>query len=262
MLSYQKKAHQVLNYYGSKRRTAFKYCRPTKKTIIEPFAGGACYSLRYHWHDVILYDLYSEVCSVWDYVINANPSEIRSLPLLKTGQSVDDLSIHQEAKLLIGYWLAVSATSSRRKLTPWQEKKIKTNEASVWNTRRREFVAQTSELVKHWKIHQRSYIDVDNMDASWFIDPPYQCEAGRSYKHNKIDYNHLADWCKSRAGQVQVCENSNSQRWLPFTDLYTNVGQRFKTTEVIWRNYDIKGESHDAAIEHPAFDFGESIRSQ
>lgn len=261
MLSYQKKAHQVLNYYGSKRRTAKKYCRPTKDVIIEPFAGGANYSLRYHWHKVLLYDLFDEVCAVWDYVINAKPSEIRALPLLKVGDSVDDYSIPKESKLLIGYWLGVSITTSHKKLTSWQEKKLNTNHPNVWDIKRREFVAQTSELVKHWQIHQKSYADIENMDACWFIDPPYECKAGRAYKHNKIDYTHLAGWCKSRTGQVQVCENSNSQKWLPFTDLYTLVGQQFKTTEVVWRNYEVTEKLHDNNIEHPALPFGEDLRS-
>lgn len=52
--------------------------------------------------------------------------------------------------------------------------------------------------------------------ATWFIDPPYT-GAGKHYKFGVggLDHNHLAEWCRSRDGQVIVCE-SGSARWLPF----------------------------------------------
>jgi site-specific DNA-adenine methylase len=240
----QKPAPKLIDYYGSKYRLARHYDAPRHKTVIEPFAGGAAYSLHYHWHDVRLYDLNEKVCAVWDYVIRASPDEIRSLPLIGSHESVDDFNIAQEAKWLIGWWLASAIASPRSVRTPWSRGHMLKRPGSTWTHQKREQIAQTSELIKHWKIENASYDTIENMEATWFIDPPYQCKAGRAYTHNEIDFAHLATWCKERSGQVQVCENSNSEAWLPFTPFRETVGAqitketRKKTTEVIWRNYE------------------------
>ena len=75
---------------------------------------------------------------------------------------------------------------------------------------------------------------------TWFVDPPYLVK-GTWYKHHAIDYNELADWCKSRLGQVMVCENTNA-KWLdfkplvdiPFTHFKNGNDYHKKTTEGIW----------------------------
>jgi site-specific DNA-adenine methylase len=79
------------------------------------------------------------------------------------------------------------------------------------------------------------YHDIPNQEATWFIDPPYQGNGGKYYKHGNqnFDYNELAEWSKQRQGQVIVCENSEAN-WLPFRPLKQLQGQRHKTVEVIW----------------------------
>ena len=76
-----------------------------------------------------------------------------------------------------------------------------------------------------------------NPSSTWFIDPPYQGNGGKYYKHgNKdINYNELSLWAQDREGQVIVCENSEAN-WLPFRPLKRLQGQRHKTIEVIWEN--------------------------
>jgi len=203
----EKPAQRVLNYYGSKYRLARYYDAPLHKTIIEPFAGSASYALHYHWHNVKLYDAYDRVCAVWEYVIKASPDEIRSLPLIDADTDVDSLHICQEAKWLIGWWCAIAVSHPHRKITPWARRNNSLGWACTWSQKRREHIAQTSELIKHWKIENASYEQIENTNATWFIDPPYQCKAGRVYRHNAIDFDHLSVWCKERQGQVQVCEN-------------------------------------------------------
>ena len=105
-------------------------------------------------------------------------------------------------------------------------------------------VAQTSEKIKHWTIERKSYEDIDNEKASWFVDPPYRGRAGRAYKHSEIDFSSLALWCREREGQVLVCENSNSEPWLPFKPFRSILGanrttsSRNKMTEVLWSSDD------------------------
>jgi site-specific DNA-adenine methylase len=81
------------------------------------------------------------------------------------------------------------------------------------------------------------------MEATWFVDPPYNNKAGSHYKcgSKDIDYNNLAEWCRSRRGQVMVCENAGAT-WLPFEDLYEHVGasrvgnKPKRSVEAIWTN--------------------------
>lgn len=50
-----------------------------------------------------------------------------------------------------------------------------------------------------------------------------------------IDYVELADWCKSRNGEIIVCENSKAD-WLDFVPIAKLKGQLHVTTEVVFLN--------------------------
>jgi hypothetical protein len=104
--------------------------------------------------------------------------------------------------------------------------------------RRRNF-GHEQPLIRHWRITQASYLDIPNEPATWFIDPPYEV-AGRAYRFHSIDYPALGDWCRSRSGQVMVCENKGAN-WLPFRPFRTIKGLEGrrggkKSVEVIWTN--------------------------
>ena len=84
------------------------------------------------------------------------------------------------------------------------------------------FYANTSDIrkqiadelfkIKHWVIKQGCYTEIENHEATWFIDPPYQFGGQHQYKFNNktIDFTSLAEWCKSRNGQTIVCENTKA----------------------------------------------------
>jgi hypothetical protein len=62
--------------------------------------------------------------------------------------------------------------------------------------------------------------------------------AGRAYKYHDIDYPALGEWCRSRSGQVIVCENAGAE-WLPFQPFRTIKGLEGrrggkKSVEVVW----------------------------
>lgn len=100
-------------YFGGKFRLAPKYPKPRWSTIIEPFAGSAGYSVRYHTRNVILYDLNAEVYCTWDYLIRVSAAEILRLPLVF--DDVRDLNIPQEARWLISWWLGPGDFAPRPK---------------------------------------------------------------------------------------------------------------------------------------------------
>lgn len=225
-------------FYGGKWRDAIKhYPEPQYATIVEPFAGSAGFSLRYAARNVILCEVDPVLAGVWKYLIRVKVKEILSIPDLGPDESVDDLKIVQEAKWLVGLWLNRGTASPRKKPSKWMRDGIRPG--SFWGERVRQTIASQVEHVRHWRIHNCSYEDYQTpLKATWFIDPPYQ-EQGKHYKFgsDQIDYVALAKWCRSRPGQVIVCENEGAT-WLPFreiTDVKTTRANR-RSKEVYWLN--------------------------
>jgi site-specific DNA-adenine methylase len=223
-------------YYGGKWRDALKhYPRPTFDTIVEPFAGSAGYSLRYHDRNVILCEIDPILVGVWKYLIRAKPREILSIPNIESGMSVDDLQVCQEARWLVGFWLNRGVASPRKSPSRWMRDGIRPG--SFWGPRVRETIASQLQFIRHWKVYQSHYQKCPATSAAtWFIDPPYQ-QAGRHYRFgsNEVNYKDLSLWCRSRFGQVIVCENAGAD-WLPFHeigDVKTTRSQR-RSKEVLW----------------------------
>ena len=239
-------ADMVMSYYGSKYRLARHYPAPRHPVLIEPFAGGAGYSLHYPEREVHLFDLNEKVCGVWDYVIRATPQEILALPLLGPEDTIDALPAHvpQEARWMIGWWIRYGAYAPESKFTNNGKAHIAHNSCAVWGERRRTYIAQTASRVKHWRVTNASYESIPNTPATWFVDPPYACKAGLKYPCKLREFGVLAEWCKERDGQVMVCENSDSPAWLPFTPFRECVGAirtaservNKRTMEVWWTN--------------------------
>ena len=233
--------HQLrpfFGYYGGKWRDALKhYPEPKHATIVEPFAGSAGFSLRYFTRKVVLCEVDPVLAEVWRYLIRVKPREILSIPDLLPGESVDDLKIGQEAKWLVGFWLNRGAASPRKGPSKWMRDGIRPG--SFWGDRVRHTIATQVNAIRHWQVHNSSYADCPApRKATWFIDPPYEA-AGRHYRFGpeQIDYASLGQWCRSRPGQVIVCENKGAA-WLPFRDLAdvktTRANRRSK--EVFWLN--------------------------
>lgn len=233
------KRQRAFNYFGSKVMFAHKYPRPRFSRLIEPFAGGAGYSLLHWTHEVELYDKNPDVIRAWQYLIATKPDDIRALPLLKPKQTVSSLNIDEEAKVMLR-WCTHMTTYGFDRLSNWAEENNSKNNGGYWGVQRREAMANIAHRVKDWKALIRSYEELPNIEATWFIDPPY-FGLGESYPFWQIDYNHLADWCRSRRGQVIVCERA-SATWLPFKPLYemptmdAQSGGRGVAMEGIWTN--------------------------
>ena len=210
----------------NKKRIAKHYPLPVNDTIVEPFAGSAQYSLfGNNWEkDVILFDKYDVIIKIWNYLINATIDDILNLPDLREGQNVDDFKmLSDEERYLIGFCINPASAMPKKTARP----------RSRWNKNKIE-ISENIYKIKHWKAEVKDYKDIDNVNATWFIDPPYQ-HGGIYYRMNNksIDYNDLGNWCKSRRGQVIVCENTKAD-WLDFNPLVEMNGQLHKTMESIY----------------------------
>jgi len=215
----------MFSFYGSKKSKAHLYPKPDNDVIIEPFAGAAGYSVLHRKHNVLLYDIDPRIVTVWQYLIDAHPKDILSLPMFGPGERIDSFGLSEPEKLFLGYMISAAACNPKKTAT------IKTN----WNLNKQHQIANFVTEIKHWKVARSDFRNVTNIKATWFIDPPYE-DAGKwyDYKLKSRDFFELTEFCKSRQGQVIVCENLGAN-WLPFMPLYQINGQKNnKRTEAIW----------------------------
>ena len=203
------------SFYGGKWRSAPRYPSPNYRRIVEPFAGAAGYSVRHADHDVILVEKDPRIAALWRYLIAATPEQIGRLPLIDMDQSVDDLDVCPEEASLIGFWLNKGTASPCKKPGAWMRNRIRPK--SFWGPEIRSRIAEQVSSISHWTIIEGDYSEAPDIEATWFIDPPYK-GAGKLYRCSStaIDFSILGSWCRERPGQVMVCENDGAD-WLPFS---------------------------------------------
>lgn len=222
------KATKVWSYYGSKSKVVDYYPPPQYDKIIEPFAGSARYALKYYDRDVLLVDKYTIIVRIWQWLQTASEQDIMSLPDLKANEKINraDFSCMEQAWLM-GFMVQMGVSSPRLTVSKFAEQNI---------PRQKSNISEQLFKIKHWIIESGSYEDIPNQAATWFIDPPYQYGGEYYVKNNKhLDYQKLGEWCKSRRGQVIVCENTKAA-WLPFRPMKQLRGTVHNTTEAVWSN--------------------------
>lgn len=209
------KLKPFFSYYGGKFRFGPRYPAPEFPLIVEPFAGSAGYSVRHFRRRVLLCDAYEPIAAIWRYLIEVPAERILSLPLIEPGQTVDDLAgLSDVERWLIGFRVNSGAAAPCNRPSKWMRDKPMGGE--FWNTASRRRIAEQVGAIRHWDAVHGDYRDLPDVEATWFIDPPYQ-NAGKHYKHGSagFDFDELGEWCRSRRGQVIVCENDGAD-WLPF----------------------------------------------
>lgn len=206
-------------YFGRKGRLAKLYPTPAYGLIIEPFAGSMAYTLHHRPERAIGIDIDEQVLAVWDHVCGLTLEELVAYPEPSIGDRVSDR------------WSMMAAGSHGTTKA----------ESYLWTERmQRDLRKQKRLALKHLAYAKQQidyrhgdYRDAPDVEATWFIDPPYQ-HVHRGYERDGIDFAELADWCHSRRGQVIVCEQAGAT-WLPFEPVREIRGTTNKmTTEVAW----------------------------
>lgn len=222
-------------YYGRKKQIAKYYPAPNYETIIEPFAGSAAYSLfNDNWKKkIILIEKDERVAEIWKWLIQtAEPEDVYKLPNLNIGDKTSEFLhiIHAATKMAFKYRTI--------KVTPVLERN--------WGISKRT-MAQNLYKIKHWKIICGDFTEAPDVEATWFIDPPYKGASGLGYQYdsNVIDYTKLSAWALSRKGEIIFCEGDNGD-YLPFKPLVDLKGVAGKNSkEVIFYN----GKQNNQQIE-------------
>lgn len=229
----------MFSYYGSKNKIAKLYPAPMFETVIEPFAGAAWYSLHHKKGKVFLNEKYDVIANIWEWLIkNADAETILNNKDFYAGQDISNIDLAKAHKDLIGFCINRGSIAPKSIVQKWScQVKAKPDWAST-TAFSLERVAKLLPIVKDWEVKQGDYKDLPNIEATWFIDPPYKY-GGEHYVMNGINYDELAEWCKSRKGQVIVCENTSAD-WLDFEPLIEITGQRKKTTEAFKTFYNFE----------------------
>ena len=229
---------------------------PRRGLVIEPFAGSACYSLRWEAPKVRLYDLSEDVCAVWDWLINCSEADVRAVPSSFTDS--DQWRELPDGPRQAVFWnVKYAVTTLDRNLPEWYLLFCRTGERTgplrkndryadgrfrdnqsqrCWGDRMKARIVEAKPLIADWTVECMSYEGIPLDEAHWFVDPPYQGPPGRAYAHSEIDFPRLGEWCRNLPGAVDVCENEGAD-WLPFEPLYTThaASRGKKSTEVVWR---------------------------
>lgn len=217
--------------YGAKTSIVHLYPPPKNEKIIEPFAGTARYALEYWEKEVTLVDKYEVIIKIWKWLQQCSPKDILSLPKFNAGDNINDFNYDcDEQRLLIGFTVGFGFYEPRHIAT------VRLRDRPNHQPSRLKFIAENLHKIRHWKIIHDSYESLPDQTATWFIDPPYQ-HGGHCYKwpNKKIDYQHLAEWCRTRQGQVIVCENMKAT-WMDFKPMVINNVRSGRTSEAIWLN--------------------------
>lgn len=221
-------ARPVMKYFGSKWKGCHYYPAP-----------------RYNDGQVLLVDIDPEVIAMWQWLIAADPRDILALPTrsLVEGQDLRALPFSRPACDLIRRWQRIGRCSSWT-VSSWNGR------PGMWGDDIRAHIAASLPAIRGWSALCGSYHDipVDAIgSATWFIDPPYWVKPGdkprRGYKYERIDYAHLAAWCRRLHGQVIVCEQDGAE-WLPFHPSHDVTGIKRRVhhkhanggLEMIWTN--------------------------
>jgi site-specific DNA-adenine methylase len=235
-------------HFGGKWRLSGKVPPPEHDTIIEPFAGGAGYSVRYGaGKRVILIDVDADTVSIWRWLIAASEADVLALPVeeVQAGEDIRELGLDRAPMLLIQRWLTPGGSRSNWFMPPSIRLYCHVKPGSSWSTQTAGRIASQLPQIRDWQVIHGDYRDAPDIEATWHIDPPYIHNArGHSeYDTDALDYQELGAWCKARRGQVMVHEQYGAE-WLPFETLNAKTktggmlanGKQKRAHEVWWRN--------------------------
>lgn len=169
----------MFSYYGSKSKLVHLYPRPLYPRIIEPFCGSARYALKYWKHDVWINDVSPTIYGIWKWIQQASKDDIRKLPELKKGESLKDIKwLSQPERDLLGFCTSLGCSSPTYVSTGWA------SQVKFIGIMKRKALTYVGRI-RHWSITNLSYEEITAEQATWFIDPPYQGEAGLLYPHTR-----------------------------------------------------------------------------
>ncbi len=221
----------MFKFYGAKHTLAPSYPAPLHSTIVEPFAGAAGYSVHHRsTARVILYEKDQAIVSLWERLLGMDVSELLAVPDPVPGDMSSDILV------------ALAAGRTTRD-TP-EKFTVSARMAQRYRPMVRR-IASVLDECRHFEVHCGEYTMAPDIEATWYIDPPYHHPGGDArwdrsrggrYLHSNrdIDYPALAEWARARPGQVIVCEQEGAP-WMDWTHTLSARDSQHKAYgEVYW----------------------------
>lgn len=208
----------MFNYYGSKASLVLNYPPPRFDTIVEPFAGSAAYAVRHRRRikRAVLIEKDPRVAALWERLLVTTREDLLEAPLPEPGDISSDL-------------LVAFASARTTRDTPPDGFVVTTRMVEEYRRMRRR-VAAVVEECRHFEIICGDYTNAPDVEATWFIDPPYQSTGEGRWDRTRggryacanvdIDYPALGVWAQGRRGQIIACEQEGAD-WLPWTEAAT-----------------------------------------
>lgn len=226
-------------YFGGKARIAAAYPPPTFETIIEPFAGGAAYAMSYvrlkSIKRVVLVEKDERVAETWRRLLGMSIADLRAYPIPAVGERTED------------FLVMTTATSNAIAGCSWMS--VTERQPALLRKMLRRMEPLLEAAREKVEIVVGDYRQAPDIEATWFIDPPYMGGGSRAADGTNrpqgagyargcdtasIDYEALGAWCRERRGQRIVCEYAGAA-WLPFRHLRGSFdGLSRGSSEVFW----------------------------
>ncbi len=250
-----KPLHPLFKWFGSKWSLAKRLPLPECDTIIEPFAGGAGYSLRHHEHFVTIAETDKHIHALWRWLIDdATESLIREIPInLTEGADIRTFGLSAGQATLVKSWQRTNNIGDCWTVSPWG------NKPGQWTANTRARVSEEVAAIKHWRLAYDGFrlleegceMEARASAATWLIDPPY--EFNYQYRQD-FDHTRLHHLARRLPGQIIACEarepkTGRMPEWLPFRDFTRSItsrrakGNHTHSSELIWtqsvKEYDL-----------------------
>jgi len=96
----------LFKWFGSKWSVSKHYPVPAHDVIVEPFAGGAGYSLRHSDRRVFLAEINASIRELWFWLIkDATEASVREIPIgLPEGTDIRQIGLSRGQALLLKNW--------------------------------------------------------------------------------------------------------------------------------------------------------------
>lgn len=224
----------LFKWFGSKWQSAKRYPAPDgSRIIIEPFAGGAGYSLNHCDRDVVLYDTDPHLSDLWPWLItSATPELIREIPTgIPAGTDIRTLGLCKGQALLLKNWQRTNNVGDCWTTSSWGHL------PGQWTANTRARVADEIGAVRHWNFAEPSGA-VNIPYVTWFFDPPYEFNYRYWRGHKPFNYAALAAFVNridDTRSRIIVCESLGKKgekpSWLPFKASHSSVTSRRKATQ-------------------------------
>jgi len=160
----------LFSFYGSKSKLSHLYPPPNYPVIVEPFAGSAAYSVRYHDRQVILVKINPRVTAAWKFLLDPEAEQwVQQIPEhVQHGTIVDDLIPGAPN----GLKEILRAEANMGTLgTSGVHKRVTKIGAYNWHRIKKKLLWFLPKI-RHWKLIEGDYFNAPNIEATWFIDPP------------------------------------------------------------------------------------------